>query len=245
MISLNWVGDYIDIKDQDVHELATKITKAGINIEAVVSHQIKGLVIGEVLSCEEHPDSDHLHVCRVNIGKEELQIVCGAPNVREGLKVIVATVGTILPGDFEIKASKIRGVESYGMMCALFELGLEEKNDETYSKGIAELDKNAPVGEDPLTYLGLDDTLYELDIHKHRNNDCYYHIGFAYEIACILNRKVTLPSLDFKTSKDKIKFNLSIDTPRCSYYMAREVRNVTIGESPDFIKKRLLAAGRR
>ena len=245
MISLNWVGDYIDIKDQDVHELATKITKAGINIEAVVSHQIKGLVIGEIKSVEEHPDSDHLHVCKVNIGKEELQIVCGAHNVREGLKVIVATVGTVLPGDFEIKASKIRGVESHGMMCALFELGLEEKNDETYAKGITELDSDAPVGEDPLTYLGLDDTLYDLDIHKHRNNDCYYHIGFAYEIACILNRKVTLPELDYKTSKDKIKFNLKVDTDKCSYYMAREVRNVKIGESPDFIKKRLLAAGMR
>ena len=245
MISLNWVGDYIDIKDQDVHELATKITKAGINIEGVVSHQIKGLVIGYVEEVEDHPDSDHLHVCKVDIGKEKLQIVCGAPNVREGLKVIVATVGTVLPGDFEIKQSKIRGVESCGMICALFELGLEEKNDETYAKGITELDKDAPVGEDPLSYLGLDDTLYDLDIHKHRNNDCYYHIGFAYEIACILNRKVTLPSLEYKTLKDKINFDLKVDTPKCTYYMAREVRNVKIGESPDFIKRRLLAAGMR
>ena len=245
MISLNWVGDYIDIKDQDVHELATKITKAGINIEAVVTHHINGLVIGEVKHVEEHPDSDHLHVCSVDVGKETLQIVCGAHNVREGIKVIVATEGAILPGDFEIKRSKIRGVESCGMMCALFELGLEEKTEENYAKGIAELDQDAPVGEDPLTYLGLDDTLYDLDIHKHRNNDCYYHIGFAYEIACILNRKVTLPKLDFKTSTDKIKFNLKVDTNKCSYYMAREVRNVKIGESPDFIKKRLLAAGMR
>ena len=245
MISLNWVGDYIDIKDQDVHELATKITKAGINIEGVVSHQIKGLVIGYVEEVKDHPDSDHLHVCKVDIGKEKLQIVCGAPNVREGLKVIVATVGTVLPGDFEIKQSKIRGVESCGMICALFELGLEEKNDETYAKGITELDKDAPVGEDPLSYLGLDDTLYDLDIHKHRNNDCYYHIGFAYEIACILNRKVTLPSLEYKTLKDKINFDLKVDTPKCTYYMAREVRNVKIGESPDFIKRRLLAAGMR
>ncbi|MBP5679241.1 MAG: phenylalanine--tRNA ligase subunit beta [Bacilli bacterium] len=247
MISLNWVGDYIDIKDQDAHELATKITKAGINIESVVTHQIKGLVIGEVEHVEDHPDSDHLHVCKVNIGKEKLQIVCGAHNVREGIKVIVATVGTILPGDFEIKESKIRGVDSCGMMCALFELGLEEKTDETYAKGIAELDPEAPVGEDPLVYLGLDDTLYDLDIHKHRNNDCYYHIGFAYEIACILNRKVTLPSLEYKTIKEKIQdhFKLEVTTPKCSYYMAREVRNVHIGESPDFIKRRLLAAGMR
>ena len=245
MISLNWVGDYIDIKDQDVHELATKITKAGINVEGVITHHISGLIIGEILSVEDHPDSDHLHVCVVNVGKEKLQIVCGAPNVRKGLKVIVAQVGAILPGDFEIKRSKIRGVESCGMICALFELGFEEKTEDNYAKGIHELDDDAPVGEDPVTYLGLDDTLYDLDVHKHRNNDCYYHIGFAYEIACILNRKVTLPSLDFKTVKDKIKFNLEVKTDYCSYYMAREVRNVVIKESPEFIKKRLLAAGMR
>ena len=247
MISLNWVGDYIDIKDQDVNELALKITKAGINIEGVYTHHIDNLVIGEIKKVEEHPDSDHLHVCQVNIGNENLQIVCGAHNVKKGLKVIVAKVGAILPGNFEIKKSKIRGVESCGMMCALFELGLEEKTDENYSKGIAELPKDAPVGEDPLVYLGLDDTLYDLDIHKHRNNDCYYHIGFAYEIACIINRKVTLPKLDFKVNKDNIKdsFKLSVDTDKCSYYMAREVRNVKIGESPDFIKKRLTAAGMR
>jgi len=245
MISLNWVGDYIDIKDQDVHELATKITKAGINIEGVYTHHIDNLVIGEVLECKDHPDSDHLHVCRVNLGDEEVQIVCGAPNVRKGIKVIVAKVGAVLPGDFEIKKSKIRGEESCGMICALFELGLEEKTEENYAKGIHELDDDAPVGEDPINYLGMDDTLYDLDIHKHRNNDCYYHIGFAYEIACILNRKVTLPNLEYNPIDDKIKFNLKVDTDKCSYYVAREVRNVKIGESPEFIKKRLIAAGMR
>ena len=247
MISLNWVGDYIDIKDQDVNELATKITKAGINIEGVYTHHIDNLVIGQIKKVELHPDSDHLHVCKVDIKDEELQIVCGAPNVREGLKVIVAKVGAVLPGDFEIKKSKIRGVDSCGMMCALFELGLEEKTEETYAKGIAELDEKAPIGKDPLQYLGLDDTLYDLDIHKHRNNDCYYHIGFAYEIACILNRKVQLPDIKFKTIKDDISkhFKLEVKTDKCSYYMAREVKNVTIKESPDFIKKRLIAAGMR
>ncbi len=247
MISLNWVSDYIDIKDQDVYELANKITKAGINVEGVVSHHIDNLVIGQIKSVSMHPDSDHLHVCIVDVGDEELQIVCGAPNVKEKMKVIVAKVGAVLPGDFEIKKSKIRGVDSCGMMCALFELGLEEKTDDNYAKGICELDDKAPIGDDPLVYLGLDDTLYDLDIHKHRNNDCYYHIGFAYEIACILNRKVKLPSLDFSVIKDKVSdnFKLKVDTDKCSYYMAREVRNVKIGESPDFIKRRLVAAGMR
>ena len=127
MISLNWVGDYIDIKDQDVNELATKITKAGINIEGVYTHKIDNLVIGQIKKVELHPDSDHLHVCKVDIKDEELQIVCGAPNVREGLKVIVALEGAVLPGDFKIKKGAIRGVESNGMLCSLLELGIDKK----------------------------------------------------------------------------------------------------------------------
>lgn len=247
MISLEWVKDYIDISDQDLEELAVKITQSGINVEKVITNHINNLVIGEVLECVAHPDSDHLHVCKVNVGNITEQIVCGAPNVREGLKVIVALPGAVLPGDFEIKKSKIRGVESNGMLCALYELGLEEKNDETYAKGIEELGADAPVGEDPLKYLGLDDTLYELDIHKHRNNDCYYHIGFAYEIGAILNRPVTLPDLSFKEDKNNVEnyFTLDVETEKCPFYLAKMVKNVKIGESPEFIKKRLLAAGMR
>ena len=248
MISLEWVKDYIDINDQDLNELAVKITKAGINVEKVISQNIRNLVIGQIIKCVDHPDSDHLHVCSVDIGTNELQqIVCGAPNVREGLKVIVALPGAVLPGDFEIKKSKIRGIESSGMICALFELGLEENNEENYAKGIHELDEEAPVGKDPLEYLGFGDTLYELDVHKHRNNDCYYHIGFAYEIASILNRKVTLPKADYKEIADSIDkhFSLEVDTPKCPYYLAKMVTDVKIGESPDFIKRRLTAAGMR
>lgn len=247
MISLEWVKDYIDINDQDLKELAVKITKAGINVEKVITNHINNLVIGEVVDCIDHPDSDHLHVCQVNIGSVVTQIVCGAPNVRKGLKVIVALPGAILPGNFEIKKSKIRNQESNGMICALYELGLEEKTIEAYNRGIEELDSSAKVGDDPIKYLGLDDTLYELDVHKHRNNDCYYHIGFAYEIAAILNRKVTLPDDSFKEIKNSIKdhFNLKVETKKCPYYLAKMVTDVKIKESPDFIKKRLLAAGMR
>ena len=247
MISLEWVKDYIDISDQDLKELAVKITKAGINVEKVITNHIDNLVIGEVVDCIDHPDSDHLHICQVDIGVKTTQIVCGASNVRKGIKVIVALPGAVLPGNFEIKASKIRNQESNGMICALFELGLEEKNEENYNKGIYELDNSAKVGDDPIKYLGLDDTLYELDIHKHRNNDCYYHIGFAYEIAAILNRKVTLPDDSFKEIKDSIKnhFILKVETSKCPYYLAKMVTDVKIKESPEFIKKRLLAAGMR
>ena len=247
MISLNWVKDYIDIENEDLNELAVKITKAGVNVEKVISKRINNLVIGKVISCEMHPDSDHLHICMVDTGSETLQIVCGAPNVREGLKVIVALPGAILPGNFEIKKGTIRGVESNGMLCALFELGVEEKNVENYAKGIHEVEDNVKVGTDANIYLGTDDTNYELDVHKHRNNDCYYHIGFAYEIASILNKKVTLPNLQYHEVEDDINnhFTLEVNTNKCPYYLAKMVKDIKVGPSPEFIRKRLVSAGMR
>jgi len=247
MISLNWVKDYVDIENEDLHELAVKITKAGVNVEAVVDSTISHLVIGKVLECAMHPNSDHLHVCKVDVGSEVVQIVCGAPNVREGLKVIVALPGAVLPGNFEIKAGKIRGEESNGMLCALFELGVEEKTEENYAKGIHEVEESVEVGSDANLYLGTGDVLYELDVHKHRNNDCYYHIGFAYEIASILNKKVTLPDICHKEVPENVSdfINVSVETDKCPYYLAKCVRNVVIKESPAFIKKRLISAGMR
>jgi len=247
MISLNWVKDYVDIASEDLNELAVKITKAGVNVEKVFTNRIENLVIGEVEECTDHPNSDHLHVCRVNIGDTTTQIVCGAKNVRKGIKVIVALPGCILPGNFEIKSGVIRGEESNGMICALFELGLEEKNEETYAKGIAEIDTDLTPGTDANIYLGTDDTIYELDVHKHRNNDCYYHIGFAYEIASILSKKVTLPEITHKEIKENVSDHLilKVETESCPYYLAKMVKNVEIKESPEFIKKRLISAGMR
>ena len=247
MISLNWVKDYIDLEGEDPKELATKVTKAGINIDGVITNHIDNLVIGEVIDCIDHPDSDHLHVCQVNVGDRTVQIVCGAHNVRTGIKVIVALPGAILPGDFEIKAGKIRGVESNGMICALFELGLEEKTEENYNKGIHELPMDAPVGTDALKYLGCDDTLYDLDVHKHRNNDCYYHIGFAHEIGTVLGKKVNYPEAKYTESSDNVNnyIKLDVETTRCPFYLGKMVRNVKLGESPEWIKKRIIAAGMR
>lgn len=247
MISMNWVSDYVDLEGEDLKELAVKITKSGVNVEKVITNKIDNLVIGEIKKVTKHPDSDHLNICMVDTGNEVTQIVCGAANVRAGLKVIVAKPGAVLPGDFEIKKGKIRGQESNGMICALFELGLEEKTEETYAKGITELESSAKVGEEPLKYLGLDDTLYELDIHKHRNNDCFYHIGFAYIVASVLSKKVTLPKSPITEIEDDVNnyFKLSVETENCPYYLAKRVKDVKIGESPDFIKKRLISAGMR
>ena len=245
-ISLNWVNDYVDIKNEDKVELANKITKAGINIEKVESNYIDNLIVGEVKSCEMHPDSDHLHVCQVNIGDSVTQIVCGASNVRAGLKVIVALPGAILPGDFEIKKSKIRGVESNGMICALFELGLEEKTEENYNKGICELDSDAVVGMNAIDYLGLGDTTYELDLNPNRT-DCNNHLCFAYEVAAVLKKRVTMPDISFKVIDEKVNdlVSLSVDTKNCSMYNLMIVKDVKIKESPEFIKRRLEIAGVR
>ena len=247
MISLEWVSDYIDIKDQDLKELAVKITRAGINVEKVISNNIENLVIGQVISCIPHPNSNHMHICQVDVGKTEpVQIVCGAPNVKAGIKVIVALEGAKLPGGV-IKNTQLRGVDSNGMICALCEIGLEENTKENYAKGIFIVKDNLKNGAPAIPALGLETTLYELDIHKHRNNDCYYHIGFAYEIAAILNRKVTLPNMTYKTSSDDVNnyISVEVDTPKCPYYTGRMATNLTIKESPDFIKKRLLDAGMR
>ena len=246
MISMNWVKDYIDIKDENLEELADKVTKAGINVEHVVKTGIDNVVVGEVKECIDHPDSDHLHVCQVDVGTDTRQIVCGAPNVKAGLKVIVALPGSKLP-KMEIKKGSIRGEESNGMICALCELGLEEETEENFNKGIHELPKDAPVGTDAFEYLGASDTLYDLDVHKHKNNDCRYHIGFAYEIGTILGKKVKLPESNYSEIKDNIndQFKLKVDTDRCTYYKAKMVTDLVIDESPEFIKNRLISAGMR
>ena len=245
-ISMNWVKDYVDLKDVDLKDLAQKITNAGVNVEHVISNEINNLVIGEVLECEDIPDT-HLHKCLVDVGSDKRQIVCGANNVRSGIKVIVSLPGAILPGGFEIKPSTIRGYESNGMICALSELGLEEDTKENHAKGIFEMPDDAKVGEDPLKYMALDDTIYELDLNPNRNIDCTNHIGFAYEVASVLGKKVTLPSITTKPIKESVKdnFSLEVNTPNCMMYYAKMVKDVVIKESPDFIKNRLIAAGMR
>ncbi len=245
-ISLNWVNDYVDIKDVDLYELANKITAAGINVESVKTSKLDNVVVGKILSCEMHPDSDHLHVLKVDVKNDILNIVCGAPNVKKNLKVIVALPGAVLPGNFEIKKSTIRGVESNGMVCALFELGLEEKNEENYSKGIYELDDDAIVGMNAFEYLNLSDTIYELDLNPNRT-DCNNHLSFAYEVAAVLKKEVKMPDISFNTTKEKVEdlVKLKVDTDNCSMYNLMIAKDVKIKESPDFIKNRLEVAGVR
>lgn len=245
-ISVSWINDYVDTTGVDLNELALKITKAGINIEAVNSKRIDNLVIGKVLECSNHPDSDHLHVLKVDVGSEIYQIVCGASNVSCGIKVIVALPGAVLPGNFVIKESTIRGVTSCGMVCALFELGKEEKTEENYNKGIHIVEDDVEVGTDANVYLGFDDVSYELDLNPNRF-DCNNHIPFSYEVAAVLGKKVKLPDVSYtKINEDVNKYmKLKVETKNCTMYNLKMVTDVKVGPSPDFIKNRLELAGMR
>jgi len=246
-LSLNFVKDYIDI-DEDVKVVAEKMTKVGNEYEeAGKLINATNLTIGKVLDCIKHPDSDHLHVCKVDVGEEVLQIVCGAPNVREGLKVIVALPGAVLPGDFKIKKGTIRGVESNGMLCSIAELGLENKFlTDADRDGICELPEEVVVGEDPIKVLSLDDEVIDFELTANRG-DLLSILGMAYELGAIYDEKVKDIDLSYNEIEKNIEdsFKLDIKTENCPLFLAKKVTGVTIKESPTFIKNRLIASGIR
>ena len=183
-LSTNFVKDYIDI-DVDVKTLAEDMTRVGNEYDSAEKLiNATKLVIGQIKECVDHPDSDHLHLCKVDIGDKILNIVCGAPNARTGIKVIVAQDGAELPGG-TIRKGKIRGQDSEGMMCSIAELGLENKFLTTADKeGIAELGEDAVVGEDPIKYLGLDDEVIDFELTANRG-DLLSILGMAQEIGAI------------------------------------------------------------
>ena len=246
-LSTNFLKDYVDI-DVDLHTLAEDMTKVGNEYDSAENLiNATNLVIGEVLECEMHPDSDHLHVCKVNIKDEVLQIVCGAPNVRKGLKVIVALPGAKLPGGVTINKSMKRGVESNGMLCSIAELGVESKFLSAEDKeGIHELPADAPIGEDPIKFMGMDDGVIDFDLTANRG-DLLSVLGMAYEIGAIYDKKVKEPDLSHGQNEENINdsFKLKINTDNCTMFLAKKVKNVQIKESPAFIKNRLIASGIR
>ena len=246
-LSTNFVKDYVDI-DVDLKTLAEDMTGVGNEYDSAQKLiNATNLVVGEVIECEMHPDSDHLHVCKVNVGNEILQIVCGAPNVRKGLKVIVALVGAELPGDFKIKAGKIRGVESNGMLCSIAELGLDSKFLRPEDKeGIHELPETAVPGEDPIKLMEMDDGVIDFELTANRG-DLLSILGMAYEIGAIYDKKVKDIDLSYNQSNEDINnsFKVNVKTDNCSIFLAKRVENVVIKESPTFIKNRLIASGIR
>ena len=246
-LSLNWLSSYVDISDLTTEEIIDRAVKAGFEVESVEKiGQGTNLVVGEVLTCEPHPDSDHLHVTTVNTGKEVLDIVCGAPNCRAGLKVIVAQIGAKLP-DGEIKAGKIRGVASNGMLCSLLELGVSKEmlpENSPSQNGIEELDGRFNVGDtDILKKLGYDDTILELSIYANRP-DCLAVHYMSKEMAAILRRPCKLPEFDGAANiGDKTNFRLKSETTNCPHFLAKVCNHVTIKESPEWLKEHLRSNG--
>ena len=246
-LSTNFVKDYVDI-DVDVKTLAEDMTRVGNEYDSAGKLiDATNLVIGEVKSCINHPDSDHLHLCKVDVGTEILNIVCGAPNVREGLKVIVALPGANLPGNVTIKKGMIRGEESNGMLCSIAELGIESKFlTEEDKTGIHELPSDAKVGEDPIKYMQMDDTVIDFELTANRG-DLLSILGMAYEIGAIYDKKVKDIDVSHKENGNDVNESFSVDikTNNCSLFLAKKVKNVEIKESPAFIKNRLIASGIR
>ena len=245
-LSTNFVKDYIDI-DVDVKTLAEDMTRVGNEYDSAEKLiNATKLVIGQIKECVDHPDSDHLHLCKVDIGDKILNIVCGAPNARTGIKVIVAQDGAELPGG-TIRKGKIRGQDSEGMMCSIAELGLENKFLTTADKeGIAELGEDAVVGEDPIKYLGLDDEVIDFELTANRG-DLLSILGMAQEIGAIYDKVPKNIEIGYKENGEDInkKFTVDVQTENCSLFLAKKVENVTIKESPKFIKNRLIASGIR
>ncbi|MCR4911909.1 MAG: phenylalanine--tRNA ligase subunit beta [Bacilli bacterium] len=247
LVSLKEVKKYVDLSDLSPEQIADGLTFAGIEVEEV-STLASGtnLVIGHIIECEKHPDSDHLHVLKVDLGPKYgvEQIVCGAPNARKGLKVIVARVGAKLPGG-EIKASVIRGVSSNGMCCSLNELGVNPKYlSESQTAGIEELPEDAEVGnEDVLGYLGLDDSILNLKVLANRP-DLLSIYNVAREIGAIFSREVNIPSYEVK---ENFKTDLVVgsETEKCTQFAGRELRDIVIKESPKIMQEALRSMGIR
>jgi len=218
----SWLREWIspDVSDE---LLAEQLTMAGLEVDGIepVAPAFTNVVVGHVVQCEKHPDADKLNLCQVDVGQSEnLQIICGAKNVAKGLKVITATVGAVLPGNFKIKKAKLRGVESYGMICSESELGMSDSSD-----GIAELDADAPIGVNIREYLNLDDNVIELDITPNRG-DCFSILGVAREVSANYNMPFTMPSCEVSGSGESgIKASVS-NTKACPKYLTRTVNGI-------------------
>lgn len=245
-LSINWLKEYVNLDGITPEELADKLTVAGLEVEEI-SRMAEGtnLVIGKVLTCEEHPDSDHLHVTTVDVGDEVLNIVCGAPNVAAGQKVIVSKVGAKLAGGFEIKPAKVRGVESNGMICSLSELGVDKKaQTEEQLSGIYVFEDDAPVGEtNVLEYLGLDDTLLDIGLTPNRA-DCNAMWNLAKEVGAVLKREVKWPEYEGASQiGEKGNFKLASTTDKCPVFVGKVVNHVKVGPSPKWMQNHLHAYG--
>ena len=221
-------------------ELVARLSMAGLEVDSVTpaAGQFSGIVVGEVLSTEQHPDADKLRVCQVSNGSETLQVVCGAPNVRPGLKIPFAMIGAELPGDFKIKKAKLRGVESNGMLCSASELQISDDND-----GLLELAADAPVGQDIRVYLDLDDASIEVDLTPNRG-DCLSLAGLAREVGALYAAPVSRPVVPAVNAEhDEVRPVEVLAPAACPRYLGRVIRNVDLSRpTPLWMVERLRRA---
>lgn len=251
LVSLKWLQEYVDIQNLTPEQLAEKITRSGIEVDSVIdrSQGMTNIVVGHVISREKHPDADRLSVCQVDIGDGVVsQIICGAPNVAAGQKVIVALPGARLPGGIKIKKAKMRGQESNGMICSLQELGVEGRVvPKAYSEGIFVLPEEAVPGSDALECIGLRDHVLELDLTPNRS-DALSMLGVAYEVGAILSKDVRTPEINYDTSNEKASDYIKVRVDALDanpLYAAKVIKNVRIAESPLWMQHYLMAAGIR
>lgn len=250
-ISLQWLKKYVDI-ELSTEELARRLTMVGLEVESAecLGDKYKGFIVGRVNEVVKHPNADKLTVCKVDAGREVIQVVCGAPNVAPGQKVAVGVVGAEVPHDqhdpagkpFRLSQAKIRGVDSFGMICSGFELGLGEDK-----AGILILESSATPGTPLSEYLGLDDTVLDIGITPNRP-DAMNHIGIAREIAAMTGKKLRLQGFKLTESKKKTKDFASarvMDATACPRYTVRVLINVNIGPSPEWMQNLLQAVGIR
>ena len=246
LVSYNWLKQYTNVED-NANALAEKITRGGIEVEGVeyLAEEISNVVVGYVVSKEKHPDAEKLNVCQVNVGEEEnLQIVCGAPNVDAGQYVIVAKVGAKLPG-IKIKKAKLRGVESQGMICSLAELGLSKSVvPKNYQEGIYVFETEQELGSDVVEVLGLNDYILDLSITPNRA-DALSMRGLTYELGALYNNKVNFNDVEKEEKYEATSLQVAIESDSCRNYVGQIVKNVEVKSSPLWLQTRLMNSGIR
>ncbi|MFT8363216.1 MAG: phenylalanine--tRNA ligase subunit beta [Sporolactobacillus sp.] len=251
-VSYKWLADYVDLTGVTPESLADKITNAGIEVEHLLypGKGLEKIVVGEVVSCTVHPSAPKLHLCHVDVGRETLVIVCGAPNIAAGQKVPVALPGATIGAGKTIERTVLHGQESNGMICALSELGIDSNYvPKEYADGIYYFDDDVPVGADALTFLNLDDAIFDLDILV-SSAHCMNMIGIAHEVAALLDRPVKLPHPAFEEAAEKAsqRIQMTVDSAAAAkvpYYGARMIETLTVAPAPRWMQLRLIASGVR
>ncbi len=244
-ISLNWLNDYINIRDISLEDILDKLTYAGLEVEEIEDQakNYENMIVGFVVEAKKHPNADKLSLCKVSDGKEEFNVVCGAPNVATGQKVVFAKVGSIIPnGKFKIEKAKIRGEVSFGMICSERELNISDNHE-----GIMVLDSSVKEGTPIADALEMNDVVLEIAITPNRA-DALSHIGIARDLSALFNRPLKYPEIKLNETGKKSTELASVDivdAENCPRYVGKVVSNVQIKESPDWLKKKIKSIGSR